>query len=132
MLWVDASARDRRVPFSELAPIVFAWAAAMRADQPGDILFVGRSFAVLNERLALGTKPPARSADLKGLIETESIVQELEADAASAVLMGWHGRVLRWARWASALKPSGTGRDAQPLQIKLLRADAGGANAASS
>ena len=64
----------------------------MRADQPGDILFVRRSFAVLNERLALATALPARSADLKGLIEAESIVQELEADAASAVWVSWHCR----------------------------------------
>jgi hypothetical protein len=75
---------------SEFASIVFAWATAMRPDQPGDILFVRRSVAVSNEWLALATTLPARSANLKGLIEAESIVQELEADAASALLMRWH------------------------------------------
>jgi hypothetical protein len=70
--------------------IFFAKTAALRADQARDILFVRRSFAVLIERLALATTLPARSANLKGLVEAESIVQELEADAASAVLMGWH------------------------------------------
>jgi len=78
--------------WSALAPIVFANATAMRAQQPCDVLFVRISLVASEVGVAFGTETRARSADLKGLIEAESIVQELEADAASAVLMRWHWR----------------------------------------
>jgi hypothetical protein len=72
---------------SEFSSIIFAEVTEMHAQQPGDVLIARSSFAVWNERLALAAKSPA---NLKGLAEAGSIVQELEADAASALLMRRH------------------------------------------
>jgi hypothetical protein len=85
----------------------------MRTYKAGNVGFVGIGFMLSNVRVALGTRTSTRPADLETLIEGQMVVQELEADAASAVLMRWHFSGLGWI---GQVRPIGAHRNVGPHQ----------------